>query len=371
MKQLITVCITLLALNFASSFAQAQDEYNEDQFLYQYEKTFVHKVAPIYTAMGAPNADAPGWWHSLSQDLPHSWRLNDPAHRADMRNRDQVDFIAFGYFKADPTVGDSETLSLDDDSRTISREYPTEAVGIHEKITDTVELTTEISESYSQHSSFEVTKGLSVKVTAGFEAGTAGVKATGSVEVDGSYEQTSTHEFGKDTTTSTTKTVTQSVETDVDIPANANTILLIIDIGKKKITTPIHENGYVDYSGQLQLSRFAGRTNKAHWLSKSIALNHVGTDKILFDNVEHLLQILQGQRMREYPNMAGFHKWACDSAHQNNPTASGSCDFIKWLSDPENRKVNLDREHTRISEEAGTVTVQYLDPDGNPIPVAA
>ena len=371
MKHLITVHITILALFCATTFAHAQGDYNEDEFLFQYEKTYTQRIAPVYKALGAGNANAPGWWHSLNENLPHSWRLDDGSHRSDSRYRDQMDFIAFGYFKGDPTVGDSTILNLDDESRTISREYPTESVGIDEKITDTVQLTTEISETYTEQSSFSVTKGLSAKVTAGFEAGTAGVKATGSVEIDGTYEQTSTHAFGRDETTTTSKTVTQSIETDVSIPANANTILLTIDIGKKQITTPVHENGYLDYSGRLTLYRWAGRTSSEHWLSGSAALNTSGPDTVLFNNVEHLLQILQGQRLREYPNMAGFQKWACASSNQQDWHAAGSCNFIKWLTDPANRKVNLTRQHTRIAEQAGTVTVQYLDTAGNPIAAAS
>ena len=363
--------ILFLILLWLAAPTWAQDVFSEDEFLFLYEKELVHLIAPVYKALGGANANSAGWWHSLNEQLPHSWRLDDSDHRSDGRYRDQLDFIAFGYFKGDPSVGDSLTLNLDDESRTISREYPRESVGIEEKITDTVELTTEISETYSQQSSFEVTKGLSVTVTAGFEAGTAGVKATGSVEIDGSYEQTSSHAFGRDETTSSSKTVTQAIETDVVIPANANTILLTIDIGKQQITTPVRENGYVDFSGRLTLYRWAGRTTSEKWLDGSVALNDSGPDTILFDNVGHLLEILQGYRLREYPGMAGFAKWACASGNQRNWHAAGSCKFIKWLGDPENRKVNLTREHTRIAEQAGTVTVQYLDPEGNVIEVAA
>ena len=357
---MIRKLIYLLVLFLLVVGVAAHDEYNEDQWLFEYEQQFCAASHAFMKALGSANANDACWWHSKPAGLPHLWRLDDTSHRGDARYQDEIAFKAFGYFKGDPIVSAPQVFDFSDvdSSRTISREYPPEAVTVDEEIEDSIELSIEEGSEYTTETTFNVTTHVDVSVTAGFEAGTAGVKVSGSVSADAGIEESRGKAFGHSSSETKTKTITQSITTSVDIPANSKTILLTIQVGKQQSITPIVENGYVDYSGCFTLYKWAGRTTSEHWLSDSIAIKD-DSDQLCWNNVQHLLDIIAGVYEREYPNMTGFLDWACDDGNKGSWHAVGSCNFYNWLNQPEKRHVSLERQQIVVSEQAGEVTVAY------------
>ena len=358
-KALFGMAIVLFALLVIAGGAQAQDAYNEDEVLFNYEQEFCKRFTLVVHVWGSDLITCGK--HSNEPGLPHWWGGYSSGHDGDKRYLSRISFTAFGYFKGDPAVGEPEVMSLPDQGRTITREYPPEAVDVNEQITDTITLTESINEAYTEDTSFETTKGVSASVTAGFEAGTAGVKASGSVTVEGSIEVSQGKSFGHSEEQETTKEVTQSIETDVSVPADSQTILLTIQVGKSRTTYPVQENGYMDFSGCFSLYRWIPKTNH-EWLHGSIAFDNStysadGPGYFCWNNVEHLLEILAGDRDREFPHMDGWLDHVCnDHSYWAN---GGACSAYHWLADPQYRHVNLQRQLTIDSEQAGKVEVSY------------
>ena len=343
--------------------AAADESYNEDQVLFEYEAEFVKGVnggdgvIALAKTWGAANASSGKLSWSKSPELPHSWYFDDHVHSGDKRYDDVIEFTAYGYFKGDPVIGAPQVFDLSGDKTPgISREYYTPGGALVETVEEKITLSESFSQSYTQESSFDVSKSVSASVTAGFEAGTAGVKVSGSATVEGGYSVSSSKAFGNTNESSTEKTIEETVSDELDIPEGDGKLLLTIDILKKRVITPVLENGYIDFSGKLILYKWAGRTTSEHWLSNSIALQDDHA-VIEFANVSHLLEIIKGQHERSYPHMGGYYAWLQSEANKHDAhwSITGALAFISWLENPENRHVCLRRSLVREYEKAGEV----------------
>ena len=358
MKKRNCLLLFLLALLLVLP-AGAHDEYNEDQWLFIYEQTFCHNIIPLMKALGTANA-VHCWGWSKSKDLPHTWRFDDNKATTDAASYvGRIHFKAFGYFKGSPKVGESQVYNLSADSDPDIQTFPPEAVSVEETIKTTVEESETREDTYETETSFDVTASQEASVTAGFKAGTAGVEVEASATLTIGFEESYGKSFGRSNTEATTKTETKEIETRVEVPSNAREIILTIEKRHERVITEVVENGYADFSGCIEFYRWAGRTTNETWLRNSVVFQKHGANKLCWENVQHLLDIIRGNEPREYPHMAGFLDWACAEANHGNWHAAGACNFYSWLNVAAHRHVKLHREQIVDSKNAGRVSVTY------------
>ena len=326
------------------------EPFNEQKVLYEWEQKFCRMIKPMLYALGADRLQEE---HRIgrSAELPHEWGIGWKKGGS-KRHRTRVYFRGIDYTDGEPEEGTPVIYDLGDAARSWSRKYVPKAIPVSEEIDEGIELHTREWEEYGAEASFSVTNRTTVKaeVKAGDVASASAenettITAGGSAFGRGGGEKASTR---------THRVKTTVHREDLERAKNlGKSVLLTADINKRKVVTPIIENGFIEADIMLDLDDWAEEHKSYLRDSKD-----EGRNRIYCSTIRDLIWFIEGQRVAEYPRMTTF---LADQRKGTWWSAKGTVQFYEWLKDSEARRQRLAKERIRVYESAGEVRTAFVD----------
>ena len=351
--------------------------FSEQKVIYDFEEEFCRRARPFAFTLGCHHLwDAPRR-QGNNPDLPHWWELGARKKKNKWPHayKTRITFEGFDYVDGDPENGKQQIFDLEDKGRGFIRTYdPSNGNAIDEEVEEIIELEEETWSEYKVDASFEITNRTTIKAEAKVEAGPASASASAENETI----STAKTSFGMDDGQRKKRVYKHRILQRVKAEANSRPFTLSVDVGKKKVITPVKETGYIDTSIMLDLYDWADE--QQGFLKNSI---DIGPNRITCDNIQDLLWFIEGQRVAEYPNMRGYlgrmkngAKWHKQGKRVSyiDSSCQGALDFYNWLKDQNNRKETLLKQKVKVYEAAGKVVTTWLGNDADwpdtPKPVA-
>ena len=234
-----------------------------------------------------------------------------------------------------------------------SRQYSTGDVGLDEEVSNRITLKKISSERYTVDAKLEIVNTTTVKAEASIgDIAGASAESTNTI--------TASTAFGAEKLDSSEVEEQETIKTHIVVPPHSE-ILLTVERVRTREITEIIETGYLDFSFKFDLWDWAD-DKKSPYLKNSRA----GRDVIIeSSSVRDLLDLVEGQRRTEYPNMSPFLR-DCEAkaAHHNGKGDWNLWDDClqtrEWFNDPENRKVELRRERVRDYESSGEIRTRKV-----------
>ena len=361
-----------------------QETFNEQKVIYEWEKEFCRRAKGFLTALGCARIQGPKR-NGNDPKLPHWWYMGWKKHGS-KRHRSGIQFRGLDYSNGEVIKDTPIVYDLLDENRGWSQLYRPEAVGISENIDEGIILNEEISSEYTTNASFSITN--RTKVSAKVEVGPASAEASNETEINASTS------FGMTSGTRKKREYTHNIQTHIEVPATwlvkwydeddekkqtfpsyaeaeqfslklinlnqspelinrSKAVLVSTDILKRKVVTPIIENGFIEVELHFDLD---------DWVEEHKPYLKGGRDekknRIDFNSIQDLLWFIEGQRIVEYPNMRNFLR---DQRKGDWWSAKETIKFYEWLKNKDNRHVQLAREQVRIYESAGEVKTVFVD----------
>ena len=287
--------------------------------------------------------------------FPHEYQLGWGS-----RNRKRYStFVHFtdGFINSGLIIEKESQVSITPSDRgPWSRKYSTGAVGIDEERTEEVSMKTSKSERYTVSANLEIINTTTTKAE-------ASIGDIASASAENTTTITASAAFGTESETSKSEETKETIKTVIKVPPYSETLLTVERVRTKEITEII-ETGYLDLSMKFDLWDPVV-TGKRPYLKNSRA----GKDVIIrSDSVRDLLDLVEGQRRVEYPNMENFlsdaQKWRSHRFGGNSKEDWNMWDdclmTYRWFNDPENRKVELRRQRVRDYESAGEIRTREV-----------
>ena len=320
--------------------------FSEQAVLHTWEKKFCQMAVPFLAALGARRLHAGQMGRTTREaELPHTWAIGWRGGHSDHRQKTRITFDGIDYSDGDEDEGKSIIYDLPDERRGWSEVYRPRAIPIDREIEKSIEMHEEQWNEYSASASFEVTN----RTTAKAEASVGDVA---SASVESETTTTAKAEFGMDSGQRKQSVYTHVARDKVRVEVGT-AVEYWVDVMKRKVVTPVTENGFIEAS--LVLDLYDWSEKNAEWLRDSI---DVKKNRIGCNTIQDLIWFIEGQRVAEYPNMRNF---LSTQRRHNHWSAKGSVAFYEWLKNKENRRVSLAKERVRIYESASEVQNAFVD----------
>ena len=308
--------------------------YSEQSEVLRFEQEFCNYAYPFLVDLGAV-LRGPPWTQRQGTDiaLPHWWRLRDGNKHS---KRTHVVFRSLGYINGDrqydpPTVYEEPSEDAGQRERIVA---PPE--GLQRKISREVKDRRESSSDYRGAVSFTIshTDKASAKAKGGIE-GVADVEAS----VESTTQETLKTDFGWANGQKAAHEVTIRGETTINIPGN-QTRILTASMSRVKEVRAFRDIAYMDCEIDLDLYDWVGNyCQRAAWRGEHDNVIHCA-------NIQDLIWLMEGGRPVEYPGMNNFLE----------NCSEGSRDFHAWLSNRENRRVEI--EGQRVDTYPGALNLE-------------
>ena len=326
--------------------------FNDQQFIYRYEDEFCKRAYPFLRALGVINKRLRYNEHFvLSRDPkpPHAWAMgwkkNKDKHKSKSYNT-RITFKGHAIVGGEVEEGKPTVYDLDDEAGW-SRVLDAQDGRLEEIVDEEIELWERSAFEYTAGARFSVVNQTSVKAEASaFDIASASAESVTTISAETSFAARQGMERNK-----RRKFAIQSkLEADA-----GEKVLYTVEKFRRKVITPVLDNGYLDFEVEFDLWDWAEDDQK--WLRDSI---DVGGNRIKCDNVAAILAFMEGKREHEYPNMVGFLP-AMRKRRNDWWAAKGTLEFYDWLRNVERRQVSLQGQRVQYIENASTMRRQPLD----------